>query len=945
MYQSFKKVISVLLMLTMLITWTFQSLIVQAEKAENESIQAMSNEGLSEGDTGGSIFFGDSIPGPELEHEITTPGALSIALERVESGEWDDYTLKLTDDITYPYPITMVGGYNVTLDLNGHTLTVEPDNTAEPNVNPESDNPEIAAIYLNQSSLNLTGDGNLDVVAGEGISYGIYTIDEGSFSSFGNYDDPIYNIYVTVTSTGGGTGIYATNKGTIDFDGSILVEGDDIYGIVCLEGSEIYVSDDVSVTGNSACGVYVKSIGADRSDARIGNNLTVSGERSYAGLASGNAWLFVFNSITVTGNQSTGISAEGKESWVMVVGEITAPSDAVKAWNSGYIIIGNSEFEDEEGGNVIVTDENATAVSVVGGNVGILGDVITSGSSGIGISVSAAVLDGSVIGGWAVINGRISASIPLIIEGQPVGENEHIGEQNEWYPDLYIYTDGTSIVLASPSALIPTYTVSFDKNGGDTEASPAIIKVVRNGNIGTMPAFPSRSGYTFKGWNTQADGRGTAFTATTEVTGNITVYAQWSRMSTGEEANTPIETPKTEIEVEGKTATATTTVSASVDSRGNAAAVVTKRQASDIIEKATEEAKKQGEDAIAKVEIKMDAPDDVTTAKTNIPKDAVFLASEAGIGEFTVSTPIASIAFDASALSTLSEEATGDVTITASKVDVSTLPHEVQHVVGDRPVFDFSVTSGDKTISQFGGNVSVSIPYTPHEGEDINAIVIYYINASGELEALTNCIYDSATGRISFSTSHFSQYAVGYNKVDFKDVDKGAWYSKAVSFIAAREITSGTGGGNFSPEAMLTRGQFIVMLMRAYGIAPDIDPEDNFADAGDTYYTGYLAAAKRLGISAGIGNNLYAPEREITRQEMFTLLYNALKVIGKLPFGGVGKPLSAFTDADSISSFAKEAITFFVGTGIIVGNGGKLSPTSTTTRAEMAQVLYQLMSR
>jgi hypothetical protein len=44
------------------------------------------------------------------------------------------------------------------------------------------------------------------------------------------------------------------------------------------------------------------------------------------------------------------------------------------------------------------------------------------------------------------------------------------------------------------------------------------------------------------------------------------------------------------------------------------------------------------------------------------------------------------------------------------------------------------------------------------------------------------------------------------------------------------------------------------MLMKAYGIAPDTNPEDNFADAGDTYYTGYLAAAKRLGISAGVGN-------------------------------------------------------------------------------------------
>ncbi|HOK96095.1 MAG TPA: S-layer homology domain-containing protein, partial [Anaerohalosphaeraceae bacterium] len=75
------------------------------------------------------------------------------------------------------------------------------------------------------------------------------------------------------------------------------------------------------------------------------------------------------------------------------------------------------------------------------------------------------------------------------------------------------------------------------------------------------------------------------------------------------------------------------------------------------------------------------------------------------------------------------------------------------------------------------------------------------------------------------------------------------------------------------------------MLMKAYGIAPDTDPKDNFADAGATYYTGYLAAAKRLKISKGVGNNMFAPYIEITRQEMFTLLYNALKVIGKLPKG------------------------------------------------------------
>jgi hypothetical protein len=89
-----------------------------------------------------------------------------------------------------------------------------------------------------------------------------------------------------------------------------------------------------------------------------------------------------------------------------------------------------------------------------------------------------------------------------------------------------------------------------------------------------------------------------------------------------------------------------------------------------------------------------------------------------------------------------------------------------------------------------------------------------------------------------------------------------------------------------------------MMMMRAYGIAPDASPKDNFTDAGSTYYTGYLAAAKRLGISGGVGNNMFTPNKEITRQEMFTLLYNALKVTDKLPEGAAGKPLSDYSDEE-----------------------------------------------
>ena len=131
--------------------------------------------------------------------------------------------------------------------------------------------------------------------------------------------------------------------------------------------------------------------------------------------------------------------------------------------------------------------------------------------------------------------------------------------------------------------------------------------------------------------------------------------------------------------------------------------------------------------------------------------------------------------------------------------------------------------------------------------------------------------------------------------------------------------------------------------MKAYDIAPDTNPADNFSDAGSTYYTGYLAAAKRLGISAGVGSNLFAPGKEITRQEMFTLLYNALKVIGQLPEGSYGKTLSDFTDSDTIAPWAKDAMMLLVKAGIVGGSNEKLTPRGTTTRAEMAQVLYNLL--
>jgi len=94
-------------------------------------------------------------------------------------------------------------------------------------------------------------------------------------------------------------------------------------------------------------------------------------------------------------------------------------------------------------------------------------------------------------------------------------------------PPTYSITPGyraVTIYYSAPS----TYTVTFDKNGGTTEASPTTKTVISPATtIDALPTPPTRTNWTFVEWNTQANKSGTAFTASTTVSANITVYAIW----------------------------------------------------------------------------------------------------------------------------------------------------------------------------------------------------------------------------------------------------------------------------------------------------------------------------------------------------------------------------------------------------------------------------------
>jgi len=495
------------------------------------------------------------------------------------------------------------------------------------------------------------------------------------------------------------------------------------------------------------------------------------------------------------------------------------------------------------------------------------------------------------------------------------------------------------------------YTVTFDPNGGTCSTLTATTDTA--GRLSSLPTA-ARSGYRFDGWYSAATG-GTSITTSTAFSADTTVFAHWilsggtsesgggtsgSGGGTGGGGGGGIPAPPANLRIDSG---GVVSVHPELDTAtGKARVAIDNNTLNTALGRIT------GNSAGTRT-VGIDVRPTKGAAGFEVSLPSKVLSGEAST-RFRISTDVATVTLPGNMLTQGGNGASELAALSITRLDASKIANEkTRQLIGDRPVIQLTLTlDGEKTDwNNPKAPVTVTIPYAPTAAELANpeSIVIWYIDGSGNAISVPNGYYDPATGTVTFTTTHFSDFAVSYNKVSFNDVGAGAWYSKAVHFIAARDITNGTGDGMYSPDAKLTRGEFIVLLMRAYGIAPDTNITDNFADAGNTYFTNYLAAAKRLGISAGVGGNMYAPGKEITRQEMFTLLYNALKVIDQLPQDNSGKTLSSFTDAGQINSWAKEAMTLLVETGTVGGYDGKLHPIGTTTRAEMAQVLYNLLGK
>ena len=314
----------------------------------------------------------------------------------------------------------------------------------------------------------------------------------------------------------------------------------------------------------------------------------------------------------------------------------------------------------------------------------------------------------------------------------------------------------------------------------------------------------------------------------------------------------------------------------------------------------------------------------------------------------TFSTPEGSITLPGNMLAGIVQAGNKAAGITIGEGDKSLLPDDVKAALGDRPLVQLSLTLDGKQAEWNNPDapVTVSIPYTPTAQELANPehITVWYIDGSGNVVEVPSGRYNPETGMVTFSTTHFSHYAVAYVTKSFNDLGSAAWAKKQIEVLASKGILKGISETEYAPQEKITRADFLYYLVRALGVDAKVD--GNFGDIGrGAYYYKEIAVARKLGITYGTGNNRFNPDAGITRQDMMVLTERALRMLKKYEVQGSASEMDKFSDKSLVADYAVEGVASIVKEGLIIGSGGRLNPLGSTTRAEAAVFLYRIYNR
>lgn len=266
-------------------------------------------------------------------------------------------------------------------------------------------------------------------------------------------------------------------------------------------------------------------------------------------------------------------------------------------------------------------------------------------------------------------------------------------------------------------------------------------------------------------------------------------------------------------------------------------------------------------------------------------------------------------------------------------------------------------SSGGTSLTPGSGDMSTQPrPTVPEEVKTPSAGEVGYLDIPEDLLALGSgnviLFTDSMGGtdilglgivegeRMKYISRGAGNYKIIYNARPFDDI-ADHWAKDDIDFSSARLLFHGVTPSLFAPETAMTRGMFVTVIGRMYGVDTGKYIGVRFTDvAQDLYYAPFIQWAAEEEIVFGVSENSFEPERPVTRQEMAAIMQRFMDFLGI----NLTDTFNTFADDEQISDWARENVYMMRGTGIMSGrSNNKFAPHADSTRAEVAVVFKRLI--
>lgn len=859
-------------------------------------------------------------------------------------------TVELLADVTLSDKITIQRGKNIVLDLGSYTINAGTNFSTSSNT-----------LFRVWGTLTIQGSGKINAAL-EGTSVLYYAV---SVEDTGNYRGTL-NVK-SGTIIGNYCGI-RVNKGSATITGGQIsntkVGGENLYS------GAVYVgpNNTAQISGNA------QLTGKDNAAVVVGGELTVSENAALSGPTG-----------VVLLNDAANESAQYHATFTMNGGSVTA--------TSGFALAGNNLKSAScdatiTGGSLQQTSGETCIYWPMEGDLTIRGNASVQGGSGIEARMgNITISDQATISGTGkyltsppIEGGSQADGSAILISAQKYG-----GSKGQYIssPDLAVNIKGGTLNSTNGSALtlyntkeIVEQTVKVDVTAGDLNAAAG-----KAGIQAVNMSEASNAGFDEDG-NVTATESETTLTVSSKVAGaavyqgkNVSFYANVND-ALDALSDTTTDANVLALQDENIDGSVLTNTNIKLIAPQNVKLWVTTDQSDMAVKETTGkdgnttyqlvDATTSGAPAAPDVELSADRTNAyigekivLTASVETVDPDATYTytlyrdgkaVERSSSNVFTVTTD------GAYAVGVTASKKSGTDTFYSREVMTSAVQcrfveeppytgkysYEVFTSVGDNGTLsvDRYATEGDK----------VTIEVTPDEAYLLDELVV---TANGKEVELTDngdgtytFTMPSADVKISATFAEDPDWtepeepATDVSDI-FIDVAPNAWYKDAVQYAYDNGLMTGVSANEFAPDATTTRGMIVSMLARLEGVESANDA--GFADVEGEWYATAVNWAASVGVVNGYEDNTFRPNDAITREQLAAILMNYAAYKGEDVSARAS--LDAYSDAENVSTWATDTMSWVVAEGYITGmTADTLQPQGSATRAQVAAILERYLA-